>query len=118
MTEQLHTRSGMQYENLIFDNIEMPTGPEILKKGFVYKRGTVLGFLSTENKCVPVDKKASDSSKTVYAVLAEDVDTTLSDVVGAVYYAGGFNSKALIFIDDNTVADHKVSARQVGIFFK
>lgn len=118
MKQNLHTHSNSQYENLLAGNIEMPTSTETIKKGAPYHRGQVLGYLQAENKCVAVDKKAADSSKSVYAVLAEDIDATDGDVIAAVYYAGEFNSKSVIFVDDNTVADHKLSARQVGIFFK
>ena len=56
----------------------------------------------------------------VYAVLAEDVDTTSGAVVAPVYLTGEFREDALIIKTDNsaTIGDFKASARKVGIFFK
>lgn len=117
MQQELHTRTGSEYENLIAGNIEMPTFTEVLKAGVNYKRGHVLGYLTSEGKCVPADKAASDSSQDVYAVAAEDADATNGDVVAAVYYAGAFNKNSVVLANGNTVADHKLSARKLGIFF-
>lgn len=117
MTQKLHTRVENERENLIAGNIEMPTATEVLKMGVNYKRGQVLGFINPENKCVPVNKGATDTSHDVYAILAEDADATNADVVAAVYYAGKFNKNSVIFSNNDTVVDHKLSARKVGIFF-
>lgn len=117
MTQELHQRTNSEYENLIAGTIEMPTFTEVLKSGVNYKRGQVLGYLTSEGKCVPVDKAASDSSQEVYAIAAEDADATNGDVVAAVYYAGAFNKKKVVFTNGNTVADHKLAARKLGIFF-
>lgn len=56
----------------------------------------------------------------VYAVLAEDVDTTSGAVVAPVYLTGEYREDALIIKTDNsaTIADFKASARKAGIFFK
>lgn len=56
----------------------------------------------------------------VYAVLAEDVDTTDGAKKAAVYLTGDYNENALI-VDTSkgaSVADCKVNARKIGIFIK
>lgn len=118
MTQKLNTHSESQFENLLAGTIEMPTSTVTFKKGFAYKRGHVLGYIKTENKCTPVNKTKGDNSQYVYAIAAEDADATEGDVVAAIYMAGEFNTPHLIFESGDTAADHQLSARQVGIFFK
>ncbi len=55
---------------------------------------------------------------TVYAVLAEDIDTTDGAKDAAVYLTGEFNADALSTNSDCDVSDCKSSARKVGIFIK
>ena len=81
-------------------------------------RGTVLGQVTSDGKCVAVDDSLANGAQNVYAVLAEDAAASGADVVAAVYYTGEFNESALVFGDDDTAADHKRAARDVGIFFK
>ena len=57
------------------------------------------------------------SGADVYAVLAEDVDTTDEAKEAAVYLTGEFNEKALI-VAEGAAADFKKSARKVSIFIK
>lgn len=59
-----------------------------------------------------------DTGDDVYAVLAEDVDTTDAAKDAAVYLTGDFNENALIVAEGATVASFKVSARKVCIFIK
>ena len=57
----------------------------------------------------------------VYAVLAEDCDTSGGTAkVAPVFLTGDFNAKALIVSNaaGATVADCKVNARKIGIFIK
>ena len=76
------------------------------------KRGALLD--ATGTLCTVNAGKTTVSD--VYAVLAEDVDTTEA----AVYLTGEFNENALSFKPDNDalVSDFKASARKVCIFFK
>ncbi len=53
----------------------------------------------------------------VYAVLAEDVDTTSEAKDAPVYLTGEFNASALT-VGEGEAADFKASARKVGIFLK
>lgn len=57
-------------------------------------------------------------SSDVYAVLADDIDTTGAAKEAAVYLTGEFNEKALTVAEDATVAGLKASARKVGIYIK
>lgn len=54
----------------------------------------------------------------VYAVLAEDVDTTDAAKDAPVFLTGEFNEDALKVGDGVAVADCKVAARKLGIFIK
>ena len=54
----------------------------------------------------------------VYAVLAEDVDTTEAAKDAPVYLTGEFNENALTVGGDIAVADCKAAARKLGIFIK
>lgn len=106
------------YDNLFTDATVKPTtGTEILVKGNKLSRGAVLGYVTTTNRVTIVNKAAVDSSKTVYCVLAEDVDATDGDKQVPVYYSGGFNVRNLTFGGADTYTDHKLDARMVQIFF-
>lgn len=54
----------------------------------------------------------------VYAVLAEDVDTTDAAKDAPVYLTGEFNENALTVGGSIAVADVKTAARKIGIFIK
>lgn len=54
----------------------------------------------------------------VYAVLAEDCDTTNGAKDAAVYLTGDYNENHIIVANGVSVADCKVNARKVGIFIK
>ena len=84
----------------------------------VLSRGTLLGVVTATGLAKVVSKAANDGSEKVYAVLAENVDTTNGDVQAPVYLTGEFNENALTVAAGDTVADHKASARAVGIFIK
>jgi Bacteriophage lambda head decoration protein D len=84
----------------------------------VLARGTLLGLVTATGKAKVVSKTANDGSEKVYAVLAENIDTTNGDVLAPVYLTGEFNENALTVAAGNTVAEHKASARAVGIFIK
>lgn len=105
----------MQYESSVtvdnlFSTSVIPVLTDILTiaQSGVVKRGTLLTAAGAM-------VKASDE---VYAVLAEDVDTTSASKEAAVYLTGEFNEKALIVDSGSTVADFKVSARKVSIYIK
>ncbi|WP_277039593.1 head decoration protein [Turicimonas muris] len=105
--------STMQYDNLFASQV-MPVVSDtmtIAKSGLL-KRGSVLtaaGALVT---------KTDTATDDVYAILAEDIDTTSAAGEAAVYLTGEFNASALTFGTGATAALMKESARKVGIFFK
>ena len=78
----------------------------------VLKRGTLVSSAGA----------AVTTAADVYAVLAEDVDTTAAAVTAAVYLTGEFNAAALAVGTPSSgtlsVADCKVAARKIGIFIK
>lgn len=80
-----------------------------IAKSQVLKQGAILKSDGTQ-----VDA----GSDTVYAILAEDVDTTAAAKSAPVYLFGEFNAKALHVGGSITVADMKAAARNVGIFIK
>lgn len=95
---------------VVSDFIEVSATQGVLKRGALLdKSGTLCS----------VDSGKSTISD-VYAVLAEDVDTTSGAKVAPVYLTGEFNEAALSFKTDNeaAISDFKPSARKVGIFFK
>lgn len=107
------------YDSLFAGKVQpVVSGAETITGGAALTRGTVLGIITASGLCKPVDNSLSDGAQNVYAVLAEDADASGGDVEATVYYTGEFNENALTFGDDDTAADHKVGARNVGIFFK
>ena len=74
----------------------------------IVKRGTL----------VTAAGAAVTTAADVYAVLAEDVDTTDRAVDAAVYLTGEFNENALTVGGSITVADCKAAARKLSIFIK
>lgn len=62
--------------------------------------------------------QVSAASDEVYAVLAEDVDTSAAAKEAPVYLCGEFNVNALSVAEGVTVAEMVAAARKVGIFIK
>jgi hypothetical protein len=106
------------FDNLFAGKIQPVVAGSETITGAALARGTVLGLITASDKCVAVDGSLTNGAENVYAVLAEDVDASEGDVEAAVYYTGEYNENAVAFGGDDTVADHKVAARNVGIFFK
>lgn len=87
--------------------------PVVNDKLTIAKSGALVrGTLLTADGAV-----AGGADAEIYAVLAEDIDTTDAAKEGAVYLTGEFNENALT-VASGTVADCKASARKVGIFIK
>lgn len=87
--------------------------------------GNDIALATTSTYITPSGAKLSGGADAVldldvYAVLAEDVDTTSGAKDAAVYLTGDYNENALIVETSNgaTVAACKVNARKVGIFIK
>lgn len=101
-------------DNLFAASQIMPVVTDKLNiaKAGVLKRGTILTSAGA----------AVTAATDVYAVLAEDVDTTADAKDAAVYLTGEFNENALVVGTPSTgsltVADCKATARKIGIFIK
>lgn len=97
-------------DNLFAATQVMPVVADSLSvaKSGVLARGTLLTAAGA------VVSAAAD----VYAVLAEEVDTTDAAKEAAVYLTGEFNENALTVGGSLSVADCKAAARKVGIFIK
>lgn len=94
------------------------TDTGVIASGQNLSRGALLGRITASGKLKLVDKNATDGSQTVYAVLAEAVDATTDDKTATIFLTGEFNENALTVAAENTVAEHKAAARNIGIFIK
>ena len=81
-----------------------------------YKRGMILGKITTSGAYTGCASAASDGSQKPSAILAEAVDASSEDKQAVVYFTGEFNSKALISATGNTVASLKNDLRANSIF--
>lgn len=82
-------------------------------------RGTVLGKLTAEDACKIVDKANADGTETAYCILTDTIDTDVAeDVTTTGYFTGIFNPDALTFATLNTVADHELELRKLGIHLR
>lgn len=109
--QETHTTT---VDNLFAASQIMPVVADKLTiaKAGVLKRGTLLTAAGA----------AVTAAAEVYAVLAEDVDTTQAAKDAAVYLTGEFNQDALIVGKPSdgtlTVAECKAEARKLSIFIK
>lgn len=111
-----------EMDNLIADvkPSVMPDEVKLKKNTGLYKRGTVLGKVTADSNCVIVNSANADGSEKPYAILSEDIDTTdaTSDVVAVGYFAGSYQSAALIFGGTDTVETHREALRDLNIYVK
>lgn len=87
----------------------------------VLVRGTVLGKVTSTGNCVVVDsalEATAAGSGVVYAVLAEDTDTTGAVVPAPSYITGDFNERELVFGGTDTADTHRDAAQKIGIYFR
>lgn len=105
----MQSTSSVTVDNL-FATTTTPVLTDVLTvaQGQTLKRGALLTAAGA----------LCDASAEVYAVLADDVDTTDGAKEAAVYLKGEFNENALSVAEGATVADLKQSARKVDIYFK
>lgn len=102
-------RSSVEVDNLfatsvipvLSDFMSIAAGQTLQRGALVDETGTLCG-----------------ASSDVFAVVADDIDTTDAAKEVAVYLTGEFNEKALKVADGATVADLKKSARKVSIYIK
>lgn len=106
-------------DRLLYNVDGLRTGEEtLLGNQGTLTRGTVLARDSTNNdKLVPVDSSSGTNSITIpVAILAHDTDTSNGDIAAPLYYAGEFNEDQLTFGGSDTIATHRDSMRQRGLF--
>ena len=102
-------RTSTEVDNLFATSvIPALTDFMTIAAGQVLKRGAL----------VDETGKLCGASSNVYAVVADDIDTTDAAREVAVYLTGEFNEKALSVADEATVAGLKASARKVSIYIK
>lgn len=123
--ENLYSEIGQYTPDNLIAGHEIPIlskGITLAKNQGVVKRGTIVGIITATELAVPVDNAATDGSETPYGILTDDVDTgdgsAVDDFITTAYVSGLFNSNALIFGGDDTVADHEAKLRELGIFLK
>lgn len=80
------------------------------------ERGTVLGRITASGKYVRSLSAAADGSQVPTAILAEDTDASAGDRGTNGYFAGTFNSAALILGTGHTLAGVTDTLRGVGIY--
>ncbi|WP_211746428.1 head decoration protein [Paenibacillus sp. Marseille-Q4541] len=101
----------------------------IVKSGSgVVKRGTVLGVVSQLPESdqyhgmyvvKPVDSTQADGSQDPFTILDDlEVDATTEDVRATGFTSGEFNRHALFFGGTDTIEDHDVAMRKIGLITK
>ena len=102
-------RSSVEVDNLFATSV-IPVLSEFLSiaAGQTLKRGALVDETGT----------LCGASSDVFAVVADDIDTTDAAKEVAVYLTGEFNEKALKVAEGATVAELKKSARKVSIYIK
>ena len=106
-----------QYRPILAGDFPKVTEAVTLKAGAKYLLGSVLGK-DASGVCALVDSSKSNGTQVPYAVLAEDVDATAANAVGASWLTGEFERDRLIFGGTDTWQTHEKAARDVSIFFK
>ncbi len=102
-------RTSVDVDNLFSTSvIPVLTDYMTIATGQTLKRGALIDETGTLCK----------ATTEVFAVLADDIDTTDGVKQAAVYLTGEFNEKALSVASDATVAGLKKSARKVSIYIK
>ena len=81
-------------------------------------RGTVLGFITANNKAVLSLAAAEDGSETPVAILSDAVDASAGDRPAVAYFAGEFNSRALVLGAGHTIESIRGALRARGIFLR
>lgn len=102
-------RSSVEVDNLFATSV-IPVLSDFLSiaAGQTLKRGALVDETGT----------LCGASSDVFAVVADDIDTTDAAKEVAVYLTGEFNEKALKVAEGATVAELKKSARKVSIYIK
>lgn len=105
-------------DQLIGGDMKIVTDTRTISGGAVYKRGTVLGMITSSGNLTQALSASSDGSQTPYTILVDDVDTTGGAVNGGVYLQGEFNGNALILGTGITLAAAKTALEAKNIYIK
>lgn len=115
----LVTDNSFPYDNLLAGDFPRETVEVTVLSGANLVRGTVLGRQTSGGKVVAVDSGGTDDGRRApYAILAEDVNASAGDKVGAAYLSGEFNEDAVIFGGSDDADDHRAALRDLSIYLK
>lgn len=90
--------------------------PVVVASGATYKRGHVMGKITTGGKYKGYASASTDGSEIARAILVDDVDASAADQKAVVYVHGEFNSNALIFTAPADATAGIASLFTAGIF--
>jgi hypothetical protein len=96
--------SSFTPSNLLLPDFQPVSRQVTILSGQNVARGAVLGKITASGKYILSLSAAVDGSQTPDAILAEDCDATGGDKVTVAYFAGGFNTNALVLGAGHTVA--------------
>ncbi|WP_296201485.1 head decoration protein [uncultured Hyphomicrobium sp.] len=123
MTNLAHPAFGGTVSALVRNELALPgkdpvLAPFKIAQGLTLKRGSVLGRVSASGALILSLAAAGDGSNTPFAVLLEDVDTTLESgpTVRTVAVEGFFNETALVFGTGHTADTVRAPLRDRGIY--
>ncbi len=118
MASGITTVGTFDSNDLIIGTYPAVTDTMTIASGQALDRGAVLGRVSASGEGVLVDSANSDGSEEPYAVLAEAVDTSGGAKAAVVYLTGELDEARLAFGGSDTADTHRVTARNLGMFFK
>lgn len=111
------------YDNLLGGGVQPMVAKGIfIQGGGVYKRGTVMALVSSDNgveTLTPVTSGGAGALSDPYAVLADvEIDTANGPVAASVYLTGEFSHRGLIFQGTDTVDTFVSAMREKGMIVK
>lgn len=122
MAELANTMDGVTYDELFGGTAVSALTANVtvakLSAAANYKRGTLLGVITTSGKYAIVDSAATTGEKVASVVLARDLTVgTDNDVTATVYTRGIFNREKLFVKDgSDNATKHEEELRKVGIY--
>ena len=122
MAELANTMDGVTYDELFGGTAVSALTANVtvakLSAAANYKRGTLLGVITTSGKYAIVDSVATTGEKVASVVLARDLTVgTDNDVTATVYTRGIFNREKLFVKDGgDNATKHEEELRKVGIY--
>lgn len=116
---EFDTKSKVNTQDLLVtNNVHCVERGETILSGEVVARGMVMGKITATGKLVEVDDTLANGAQNPYGVMANDVDATAGDKVGPVFIKGEFLEEKLTFGDNDTIDDHRVAMRDLGMLTK